>query len=83
MCQNKNRHLKLLRLKDKYEQLKKVSSNEATLAYLERKLDENFDELLDCSTMMVSYLHWSNRAHYYELIEKFLNGPIDFDSLKS
>jgi len=32
--------------------------------------------------MMISHLHWENREHYFELIEKLLNGPIHFLELR-
>ena len=31
---------------------------------------------------MISHLHWESREHYFELIEKLLNGPIHFLELK-
>ena len=44
--------------------------------------DENFFELEEYSAMMISHLHWENREHYFELIEKLLNGPINFLELR-
>ena len=32
--------------------------------------------------MVISHLHWENREHYFELIEKLLNGPIEFLELR-
>ena len=32
--------------------------------------------------MIISHLHWENREQYFELIEKFLNGPINFLPLR-
>ena len=29
-----------------------------------------------------SHLHWENREHYFELIEKLLNGPMHFLELR-
>lgn len=39
-------------------------------------VDENFFELEKYSAMMISHLHWKNQEHYFELIEKLLNGLI-------
>jgi hypothetical protein len=44
--------------------------------------DENFFELEKYSAMMISHLHWENREHYFELIEKLLNGPMHFLELR-
>lgn len=44
--------------------------------------DENFFELQEYSAMMICHLHWENREHYFELIEKLLNGPINFLPLR-
>lgn len=32
--------------------------------------------------MMIEHLHWENRTQYFELIEQFLNGPINFLDLR-
>lgn len=32
--------------------------------------------------MIIFYLHWENREQYFELIEKLLNGPINFLQLR-
>lgn len=32
--------------------------------------------------MIICHLHWENRDQYFELIEKFLNGPINFLHLR-
>jgi hypothetical protein len=32
--------------------------------------------------MLISHLHWKNQNHYFELIEKLLNGPIQFLDLR-
>ena len=32
--------------------------------------------------MMIAHLNWQNREHYFELIEQFLNGPINFLHLR-
>lgn len=44
--------------------------------------DENFFELEKYSAMMISHLHWEDREHYIELIEKLLNGTINFLELR-
>jgi len=44
--------------------------------------DKNFFELEKYSAMMISYLHWENREHYFKLIEKLLDGPIHFFELR-
>ena len=44
--------------------------------------DENFFELGKYSAMMISHLRWENREHYFELIEKLLNGPMHFLELR-
>lgn len=31
---------------------------------------------------MIAHLHWQNREQYFELIEQFLNGPINFLDLR-
>ena len=31
---------------------------------------------------MIFHLHWENREHYFELIEKLLNGPMHFLELR-
>jgi hypothetical protein len=33
--------------------------------------------------MIISYLHWENREDYFELIEKLVNGQINFLPLRN
>jgi hypothetical protein len=59
-----------------------ISTEEDFFKLLELKPDENFFELRDFSIMMTCHLYWENREHYFELIEKLLNGPIRFLELR-
>lgn len=43
---------------------------------------DDFFELRQYSGMMIGHLHWENWEHYFELIEEFLNGPINFLPLR-
>ena len=89
MQYNKNKHLKLLKsLPESENSIKNVSDKEF-LSYEEfvksldcSRPDENFFELRAYSVMMICHLHWENREHYFELIEKLLNGPISFLALR-
>ena len=44
--------------------------------------NENFFELEKYSAMMISHLHWENRDHCFELIEKLLNNSMHFLELR-
>ena len=46
------------------------------------KPDENFYELQAYTVIIRCHLHWENREHYFELIEKLLNGPLHFLELR-
>ena len=76
MQYNKKKHLKLLKSLQKSENPRKILSD------LESRPDENFFELEAYSAMVISHLHWENREQYFELIEKLLNGPINFLQLR-
>ena len=52
------------------------------LDFLDFRPDESFLESEVYSAMIICHLHWENRDHYFELIEKLLNGPINFLSLR-
>ncbi len=82
MQYNKNKHLKLLKSLQKSEKSIKNLSDEAFLKLLDSRPDENFLELEAYSAMIICHLHWENREQYFELIEKLLNGPINFLQLK-
>jgi len=82
MKYNKKKHLKLLKSLQKSENPRKILSDEEFLKLLESRPDENFFELEAYSTMIISHLHWENREQYFELIEKLLNGPINFLQLR-
>ena len=82
MQYNKKKHLKLLKSLHKSEKPRKILSDEEFLKLLESRPDENFFELEAYSAMIISHLHWENREHYFELIEKLLNGPINFLELR-
>jgi len=82
MQSKKKKHLKLLKSLQKSENPKKILSDEEFLKLLESRPDENFFELEAYSAMIISHLHWENREHYFELIEKLLNGPINFFELR-
>ena len=70
MKYDKKKHLNLLKYSQELEKQEKILS------------DEDFFELCEFSVMLMSHLHWENRDHYFELIDEFLNGPIDFLKLK-
>jgi hypothetical protein len=82
MQYNKQRHLKLLKSSQKPEKPKKFLSDEEFLKLLEFEPDENFYELRDYSILRKCHLHWESREHYFELIEKLLNEPINFLDLR-
>jgi len=69
MKYNKKNHLNLLKYSQKLKQEGKNIYDESR---------EDFFALRDYRAMMISHLNWQNREHYYELIEEFLNGPINF-----
>ena len=66
----------------KSENSRKNVSDEEFLKLLDSRPDENFLELEAYSAMIICYLHWENREQYFELIEKLLNGPINFLQLR-
>ena len=82
MQYNKNKHLKLLKSLPKSENSRKNVSSEEFSKLLDSRPDENFLELEAYSAMIICHLHWENREHYFELIEKLLNGPINFLQLR-
>jgi len=82
MQYNKNKHLKLLKSSPKSENSRKNLSEEEFLKLLDVIPDKNFFELRAYSDMMICHLHWKNREQYFELIEKLLNGPINFLPLR-
>jgi hypothetical protein len=73
MKYDKKNHLNLLKYSQKLEQ-------EGKHIYDESRKD--FLKLREYSAMMISHLNWENRAHYFELIEELLNGPINFLHLR-
>jgi hypothetical protein len=73
MKYNKKNHLNLLKYSQKLEQEKKDIYDESR---------EDFLKLREYSAMMIAHLHWENREHYFELIEKLLNGPVNFLHLR-
>jgi hypothetical protein len=82
MRYDKKRHLKLLKCSPKLKNPKKKFSEEEFLKLLESTPDENFFELQKYSVMIISHLQWENQEEYFELIEKLINGPIDFLDLR-
>jgi len=84
MQYNKSKHLKLLKSSPKLESPKTSITDEEFVKFLDSMAipDENFFELQKYSAMMISHLHWENREHYFELIEKLLNGPMHFLELR-
>jgi hypothetical protein len=84
MKYNKIKHLRLLKYSPKLESPRTSFSDEEFVKFLDSMPipDENFFELEKYSAMMISHLHWENREHYFELIEKLLNGPINFLELR-
>ena len=82
MQYNKNKHLKLLKSLQKSENSRKNVSDEEFPKLLDSIPDENFLELRTYSVMIICHLHWENREHCFELIEKLLNGPISFLQLR-
>ncbi len=77
-----NKHLKLLKSLQKSKNSTKILSDETFLKLLDSRPDENFLELQAYSAMIICHLHWENREQYFELIEKLLNGPINFLPLR-
>ena len=73
MKYDKKNHLNLLKYSQKLEQEGKHIYDESR---------EDFFRLREYSAMMISHLNWENRAHYFELIEELLNGPINFLHLR-
>ena len=73
MKYNKTNHLNLLKYSKKLE-------TEGNSIYNESRKD--FLKLREYSAMMTNYLYWENRTQYFELIEQFLNGPINFLDLR-
>ena len=69
MKYNKTNHLNLLKYSKKLETKINSIRNESRKYFL---------KLREYSAMMTNYLHWENRIQYFELIEQFLNGPINF-----
>jgi len=84
MQYDKRKHLKLLKSSPKLESPRTSLTDEEFVKFLDSMPipDENFFELEKYSAMMISHLHWENREHYFELIEKLLNGPINFLELR-
>jgi hypothetical protein len=82
MRYSKKKHLSLLKDAQKLKDSKTSLSDEEFLKSLEFEPNEKFFELKPYSAMLISHLHWENREHYFELIEKFLNGPINFLDLR-
>lgn len=54
--------------------------SEGKLIYDEPKTD--FLKLREYSVLVVGHLQWENRNQYFKLIEKLLNGPINFLDLR-
>lgn len=87
MQYNKRKHLKLLKSSPKSESFR-LKGKSLTAEEFEKFMDsrpitdENFFELHEYSAMMIDHLHWENREHYFELIEKLLNGPLHFLELR-
>ena len=73
MKYNKQKHLDLLKYSQKLE-------SEGKNFYDESKKD--FLKLRKYSAMMIGHLQWENRNQYFKLIEKLLNGPINFLDLR-
>lgn len=84
MQYNKRKHLKLLKSSPKLESPRTSLTDEEFVKFLDSMAipDENFFELEKYSALMISHLHWENREHYFELIEKLLNGPMHFLELR-
>lgn len=81
---NKTKHFKLLQSFPKSQNLRKniPVSDEEFLKFLDQP-DEICSELQTYSVMLISHLHWENREHYFELIEKLIHGPINFLQLRT
>ena len=73
MDYDKKKHFELLTYSQRLE-------TENKHIYDESKKD--FFALQSYSIILIDHLHWENREHYFELIEGFLNGPIDFLPLR-
>ena len=59
-----------------------LSNEEEFIKLLASRPDKNFWELVAYSAMIICHLHWKNKEQYFELIEKLLNGPINFLPLR-
>jgi len=70
---NKEKHLSLLKYSQKLESESK---------YISDSSEKDFFALCEYSAMLINHLHWENREQYFELIEKLLNGPINFLQLR-
>ena len=77
MQYNKKKHLTLLKDYTKLKGPKTSFSDEEFLKLLESRPDENFFKLEGYSAMLIFHLHSENREQYFELIAKWLNGPIN------
>lgn len=44
--------------------------------------DKEFLEISKYRTILICQLDWKNREQYFELIQKLLDGPIDFLKLR-
>ena len=73
MKYDKTKHLDLLKYSQRLEK-------EGKHIYDESRKD--FFELCEYSAMMIAHLHWENQTQYFELIEQFSNGPINFLDLR-
>jgi len=73
MQYNKKNHLDLLKDSQKLESEGKHIYDES---------EKDFFALREYSAILINHLHWENREHYFELIEEFLNEPINFLPLR-
>ena len=73
MQYNKKKHLDLLKYSQKLESEEKHIYDES---------ENGFFALREYSAILINHLHWENREHYFELIEEFLNEPINFLPLR-
>lgn len=78
MQYNKERHLSLLKLGFKNKKPGKILSKLDFANEFKLPLGEQYSEYKNYSAMMENHLHWENRGHYFELIEKFLRSPLSF-----
>ena len=79
---DQTRHLKLLKSSLKLKGPETKITDKGFLEY-QATIDETIPELAAYSSMMNEHLHWQNREHYFELIEKLLSGPLHFLELRS